>query len=390
MKAFHFTEAPFPLDEGTFDSLESMRVSIPNSLIEPRRAADLWHQYLDQWQYADELGLNIMVNEHHSTATCMDSTCSLTAAILARITKSAEILMLGNPIANRSDPVRVAEETALIDVISRGRLRAGMVRGVAFEIPATNSEPMGNRERFWEALDLIVRAWTTHDGPFSWQGKYFEYRQVNVIPRPYQQPHPPIAVPVITPSSVRAVAERNYICGTVLQNIENTRRLFDEYRRVRAEHGDFRPVADRLNSCALAVVADTDEEARVGAGWIVRYLTHNKAALQFWGAPGFVPPEQRAKVLSGGRPFHFEGADGNIDKLIDQGVLFAGTPDTVYAQMERFIRAVGGYEEQCLMMHGWDMPHELTMKSLKLFATEVYPRLKELDVGSFAPEPSLP
>jgi alkanesulfonate monooxygenase SsuD/methylene tetrahydromethanopterin reductase-like flavin-dependent oxidoreductase (luciferase family) len=386
MKAYHFTEAPYPVDEETFEAIDSLRVTLPNQLIDPRVAADLWHNYLDQWQYADELGMDVMVNEHHATATCMNATAPLIAAILARVTKNAEILMLGNPIANRRDPVRVAEEMAIVDVISRGRLIAGMVRGVPFEVSPANSRPIGIRDRFWEALDLILKTWTTHDGPFNWQGKHFEYRQVNIVPRPFQDPHPRVAIPVISPSSVRPVAERNFTCGTVLQNIQNTRRLFDEYRRVRAEFGDTGPVADRLNSCSLAFVGETDAEARAGAARVVRYLTHNKVALQFWGAPGFVPPEARAKVLKGGRPFHYEGADGNLDHLIEEGVLFAGNPDTVYDQMERFNRAVGGYNQQVLMMHGWDMTQDETLKSMRLFGTEVLPRLHELDVDSFADE----
>src|SRR5260221_8806803 len=119
---------------------------------------------------------------------------------------------------------------AMIDVISHGRLDCGFVRGVPMELSAGNSNPVDMKARFWEALDLIVRAWTTHDGPFNWQGKHFEYRQVNIVPRPYQQPHPPVWIPVINPASVRPVAERNFTCGTVLQNIERTRQLFNEYR----------------------------------------------------------------------------------------------------------------------------------------------------------------
>jgi alkanesulfonate monooxygenase SsuD/methylene tetrahydromethanopterin reductase-like flavin-dependent oxidoreductase (luciferase family) len=383
MKTYHFTEAPYPIDD---TQLDSVRVTIPNQLIDPGLAADLWHKYLDQWELADQLGMNVMVNEHHSTATCMNATSPLIAAVLARITKNAEILMLGNPIANRRDPVRVAEEMATVDILSRGRLNCGLVRGVPFEVAPANTPPIRIRDRFWEALDLIVKAWTTHDGPFNWQGRYFEYRQVNIVPRPFQQPHPKVWVPVISPSSVRPVAERNFTCGTVLQNIKNTKVLFDEYRKVRQEMGDFSSVADRLASCSLIFVGETDAEARAGAAEVVGYLTHNKVSLEYWGAPGFVPPPARAKVLKGGRPFHHEGADGKLDHLRDEGVLFAGTPDTVYKQMERFVEAVGGYNEQMLMMHAWDLPHESAMKSIRLFAEEVRPRLEKLDVDSLAPQ----
>jgi alkanesulfonate monooxygenase SsuD/methylene tetrahydromethanopterin reductase-like flavin-dependent oxidoreductase (luciferase family) len=93
-------------------------------------------------------------------------------------------LILGNPIANRREPVRVAEEMAMVDVYSRGRLECGFVRGVPYEMSAGNHRPTRMMDRFWEAHDLIVKAWTSHDGPFNWEGKYFHHRQVNIWPRP--------------------------------------------------------------------------------------------------------------------------------------------------------------------------------------------------------------
>jgi hypothetical protein len=109
MRTYHFTEAPYPVDEPTFEKIDSLRVTIPNRMIDPGIAADLMHGYLDQWQLADRLGMSVMVNEHHSTATCMNGTSPLIAAVLARITENAQILMLGNPIANRCDPSCSAE-----------------------------------------------------------------------------------------------------------------------------------------------------------------------------------------------------------------------------------------------------------------------------------------
>ncbi len=117
-------------------------------------------------------------------------------AILARETKKVRLLALGMPIGNRNDPIRVAEEYSMIDVISRGRLEMGFVKGVPFEISPANTNPADLTERFWEAHDLILKAMTSHDGPFNWEGTHFQYRSVNVWPRPYQQPHPPVWTPV--------------------------------------------------------------------------------------------------------------------------------------------------------------------------------------------------
>ena len=158
--------------------------TIPSRLFDPKIGADLYHRYLDEWALCDELGINIMTNEHHATATCADSVCTIPMAILARETKKVRLLALGMPIGNRNDPIRVAEEYSMIDVISRGRLEMGFVKGVPFEISPANTNPADLMERFWEAHDLILKAMTTHDGPFNWEGTHFQYRSVNVWPRP--------------------------------------------------------------------------------------------------------------------------------------------------------------------------------------------------------------
>jgi len=141
MRAWHFTEMPYP-DIPPFDQLKNTRVTIPNRYFDPKVGADLYNRYLDEYCIADELGLDLMLNEHHASASCIDPCVPLPAAILARQTKNGRILILGNPIANRGEPVRIAEEMAMIDCISRGRLEVGFVRGVPTRsIPPTAIPP---------------------------------------------------------------------------------------------------------------------------------------------------------------------------------------------------------------------------------------------------------
>ncbi len=213
MQVWHFSEAAYP--EAWVGETE-LRVTLPNGRIDRDKAADIYQRHLDEWAACDELGLNIMVNEHHSTATCLSAACNLILAILARETKRARLLALGNPIANRPDPIRVAEEAAMIDMISRGRLELGLVRGSPYEIGPTNANPVGQMERFWEAHDLILKALSTRDGPFNWESENFHYRNVNVWPRPYQDPHPPIWITSTSPSSAPAIAERGHVIATLL------------------------------------------------------------------------------------------------------------------------------------------------------------------------------
>src|SRR5499425_3373904 len=169
MKAWHFSENAYPYLPPA-DEYESIRVSLPNRIYDPKKGAALYDRYIDEWLVAEDEGVEIMLNEHHQTATCVDPAAPLVLAALARMTKKARLLILGNPVANRRQPVRVAEEMAMVDVISKGRLECGFVRGVPYEMSAGNHRPTRMMDRFWEAHDLIVKAWTTHDGPFNWEG----------------------------------------------------------------------------------------------------------------------------------------------------------------------------------------------------------------------------
>src|SRR5947208_1309882 len=86
-----------------------------------RTGPALYDRYIDEWLIAEDEGVEIMLNEHHQTATCVDPAAPLVLAALARLSKRARLLILGNPVANRRQPVRVAEEMAMVDILSKGR-----------------------------------------------------------------------------------------------------------------------------------------------------------------------------------------------------------------------------------------------------------------------------
>ena len=211
-----------------------------------------------------------MTNEHHATATCADSVCTIPMAILARETKKVRLLALGMPIGNRNDPIRVAEEYSMIDVISRGRLEMGFVKGVPFEISPANTNPADLTERFWEAHDLILKAMTSHDGPFNWEGTHFQYRSVNVWPRPYQQPHPPVWTPVGSTESATEAAARGMVIGVLNTGWVRTPAIFEAYRKKAREVGR-EPAPDRLAYMALIGVGQTREEGHRRADQILDY-----------------------------------------------------------------------------------------------------------------------
>ena len=375
MRTWYFSENAYPYLP---DDYSSVRITLPNSVFDPEIGSQLYNRYFDEWQLADELGLDVMANEHHSTATNLNPSVSLVMAVLARITKNARLLVLGNPVANRRDPVRVAEEMAMIDCYSAGRLEVGFVRGVPYEISATNASPMRTADRMWEAHDLILKAWTTHDGPFNWEGRFFQHRQVNIWPRPFQQPHPPVWITTTSTTQVAKVAELGYTAATFLTPNRQTKTVFDAYRARRRELN--LPMNEAsLGYSGMVYVADTDAAAREGARKLNWINTASRTQPQFRNPPGYNSIEASMQNMRTGGSARARNTS-SIDDLMAQGIMFAGTPDTVFRQIEAQYRAVGGYGNLIMLGQSGFMDHAETARSLTLFANEVYPRLKELRI----------
>jgi alkanesulfonate monooxygenase SsuD/methylene tetrahydromethanopterin reductase-like flavin-dependent oxidoreductase (luciferase family) len=290
--------------------------------------------------------------------------------------------MLGLPIANRRDPVRVAEEMAMVDNYSRGRLEVGFVRGVPYEVSAQNSNPMRMAERMKEAHDLILKAWTTHDGPFNWEGQYFQHRQVNIWPRPYQQPHPPVWITCKSPSQIDWVADEGHIAATFLTGFGDTQRIFDHYRARRVQNGHPVPGTDRFAYAALTYVGRDDNEGFAGAEKLMWYLNSNKVSAQFKNPPGY-SSVQTSMAMMRGASTAFDRSSP-LEKCIEQGIVFAGSPQTVYNQVRKHHDAVGGYGNLLIMGQAGFLEHDETMSSIKLLGTEVAPRLAQLGINAEA------
>jgi alkanesulfonate monooxygenase SsuD/methylene tetrahydromethanopterin reductase-like flavin-dependent oxidoreductase (luciferase family) len=384
MQVWHFSEMAY--HPGWEELGVSLRNVIPSRVYDPKLGADLYHRYLDEWALCDELGINIMVNEHHTTATCTTSVCTIPMAILARETKNVRLLCLGMPIANRMDAVRVAEEYAMLDVISRGRIEMGFVKGSPSEVTPANSNPATLSERFWEAHDLILKALTTHDGPFNWEGQHFQYRQVNVWPRPYQDPHPPVWMTVATPGSAKLVGEKGYVLASLNSGYANTPVIYDTYREA-AKAAGHEAGLDRFAYLGIVGVGKTEEEGRRRAHQILDYCrTTPRMARQFQFPPGLAPSEVVGRELGNPSPRTFPLRDGSrvemltgsVDEYINAGIAFAGTPDTVYAQIKEFYDHVGGLGHLLMMGQGGHINHEDTVDNLTMFSKEVLPRLQAL------------
>ena len=382
MRVYQFTEqAYYPTWN---DHSGSLRVILPNRKCDPHVAADLFHRYYDEYQLCDELGIDVMLNEHHQTATCMSSSVVIGLAVLSRITKKSRLLVLGYPIGHRPDPLRVAEELSTIDVISRGRLDMGFIKGIPYEIPASNRNPTELMDRFWEAHDFIIKAMTTHDGTFNWEGEFFHYRQVNVWPRVWQDPHPPIWSTTGSSTQARVLGERGYVMATLGTGF-GTRKLYDAYRKGYIGKFGRAPGADHFAYLGLVAVAHDKEEARKRGDLIAGYLrTSAIVHVPFRNPPGYISVEDNARMLRGETPPRGFTKDGrainihatSVDDLIDAGILFCGTPDEVYDQIIAFCEHCGGMGNLLMMGQAGFLTHEQTVDNLTLFSREVLPRLK--------------
>jgi alkanesulfonate monooxygenase SsuD/methylene tetrahydromethanopterin reductase-like flavin-dependent oxidoreductase (luciferase family) len=402
MRIYHFSEQPLhSVAEGLLDTVDSLRVTLPNQHCDPKLASVAINERLDEWVLCDELGLNIMVNEHHSSATCLSASASIPLAMLARQTKRARLLALGFPIANRPDPVRLAEEIAYIDVVSGGRVDVGFVKGAPYEIAPANSNPVGISGRFWDAHDLIIKALETQTGPFPWESEWYEYRQVNIWPRPMQQPRPPVWITASSVGTAIEVGRRGHILATILAGW-NAQKIFDGYRRSAVDAGRPFPGPENFAYTALVGVGRTSEEGHRRLDQIAGYLrTTSLVGEAFVNPPGYMPPQGNAEWLRknqlrgrSGQHFPVTTRDGRQLKIgsghgsgdgvttqdmVDAAIAFAGTPDEVFDQICEFNKSAGGIGNLLIMGQGGDLSHADTVDNLTLFAREVLPRLQQLD-----------
>jgi alkanesulfonate monooxygenase SsuD/methylene tetrahydromethanopterin reductase-like flavin-dependent oxidoreductase (luciferase family) len=345
------------------------------------------------------MGLNVIAVEHHAGINSLLGANPMLLGILARQTRKVRILSLGTLVSLRQEPVRIAEEYATADVISRGRLEIGFVKSGGSEMASNNANPVNNVERYWEAIDLIRKALTHQDGPFSWQRKHFTHRHVNIWPRPWQQPLPRLWAATGDPETAAEVGRRGMVQVLVLRGPEGTKRAYMAHRQARVVAGLPKMTTDNFAYAALVYVGDTDEEGiSVGSKLLWFLNTSLKSAPQYSRfLPGTAPPHiaaqaYRSKPKTDAAPNLANAEKGvtpanqNAANLMSitpaqamaQGILFAGSPDSVYRQIMEFYDKVGGFGHLAMIGRSGFMTHAESEKGIRLFAKEVLPRLRAI------------
>lgn len=379
MEFYFFHLMPWPyLPEGFVEQHPSAWVTYSNGEFDPTKGHALYNRYLDELEYADALGFDgVCVNEHHQTAYGLMPAPNIIAAMLARRIKRAKIAILGNALPLRDHPLRVAEEVAMLDVITGGRIISGFVRGIGCEYYSFNLDPSRSRDRFVEALDLIVKAWT-EPGPFVWDGAEYQFRYVNPWPRPLQKPHPPIWLPSTgSYETIELAASRGYPFVRVYERAEIVQRLFDEVRAKGEELG--KAVGpDQLGWMMPIYVAETDARAREEAGKHVLYLFRELSHRPFemLVPPGYMSAGSLSRALDR-LDRRRSMADPSLEELDEQGYIIFGSAETVRQRLTNYQRTMQ-FGKLVALLHFGSLPHDLTMKNLELFARDVMPHLRPL------------
>ena len=407
----YFTERPYQDPESGYFGTTGRAIedlSLSNGDYHPRIGADLYNRYLDEKVYAEEMGFDgLMLNEHHSTPFCMGGVLNVEAAILAKITKKAKIVLAGNVLPIWDDPLWLAEELAIIDMISRGRLVTGWVRGTGRESVAHNAQSPYNWERFQEAHDFIVKTWTT-PGPFRWEGEHYQYRYVNPWARPYQEPHPPIFIPgVMSKNTVNWAAKHRYPYIMLATELEPTLRSFDYYYESAREFG-YEAGPQNIGYLFKVHVDETEELAESAARKYIDgpsnpFLEGNQGQVNhfYQNLPGMTSRTQvlptaevnfaaqsRGRATAAAAP---PPPEDPFKQQVDKMSIITGTPDSVIPKVKHVLEYL-----RPGTIFFWDgdgaMSHDDSMRSLRLMGEEVIPAVreiaKELDLpGPFEVDP---
>jgi alkanesulfonate monooxygenase SsuD/methylene tetrahydromethanopterin reductase-like flavin-dependent oxidoreductase (luciferase family) len=388
MKIAMFHLMPYRWLPADFDKRHhSVWVDIPGSLFDPEKGHQMYNQSLDELEYAAQVGYDgICVNEHHSNAYGMMPSPNLMAATLARRTRDVAIIIMGNSIALYNPPIRVAEEIAMLDCLSGGRIVAGFPVGSSADTNfAYGMPPATLRDRYYEAEELITRAWTS-DQVFSFNGRYTQLRYVNVWPRPVQKPHPPVWVP--GGGSIETwgwTLQKGYVYSYLsYSGYKRGQTVMDGFWRTCSEMG-MEPNPYHAGFLQLVVVGESESQVAEVYGPHIEYF-YNKMLHVYPGfsdAPGYRTVDTlQARLLGQTTKAWERPPEVTWKDLVDQGGVIAGTASQVAEQLEHVARTLNVGHLMLLNQLG-SMPHDLAMENIRRCGTEVLPRIRHIWEGEW-------
>ena len=394
MKFMWFHLMPYTeLPDDFRDHHPSVWVDIHSSLFKPERAHHMYNDFLDELEYAADVGFDaICCNEHHSNGYGLMPSPNLIASALARRTNNVPLCVMGNSLALYDPPTRVAEEFAMIDCISGGRLIAGFPVGTPMDTCfAYGQNPSHLREKYYEAQDLIIKAWTEPE-TFAFNGRFNQQRYVNIWPRPIQKPHPPIWIPGGgSVETWRWCAEMDYVYSYLSYygykaGMATMKGFWEEMKALGKEPNPY------MAGFAQAIgVAETEKEAlelyKEPAEYFFDKCLHVDA--RFAAPPGYVTEAtQRAGLESqvgrASKTLNETAAQRAVSKtarefpaILDNGYVIVGDPDQVAEKLRELATELHVGHLMCLLQFG-NMNKQLTQYNTRIFAEKVMPQLQDL------------
>ena len=347
------------------------------------KVGQYYNATLDEMLYAAKAGLHgLCTNQHHQNVYGFMANPSIMGAVLARQTngQNIAIVQLGSTLPSTTPPTRIAEEYAMLDCISGGRLVAGFPTGLPSDAVISNGViPVEQRERYREALALVTKAWSAKE-TFAWNGKHYQLGMVNLWPRPIQQPHPPIWIPGagISSTAEYVVGLDHCFCHLSYYGAKNAEQVSDRYWELVASKGrDDNPY--RYSFLQLIGVGETDAEAEELYAEHAEYFFHKLlyTPSYYQAIPGCLDYNGMVQALQ-----HNPRAAINLRELkakdfFDRGFVIVGSPKTVREQLLDGVKRLR-IGHLLSLLHFGSMPTELCKKNIDLFAREVLPHLADL------------
>lgn len=331
---------------------------IPPARYNPEFGLRSLHHAIEQCELADSLGFDwVSFSEHHYMTTVAPNPALAAAAVATRV-RRAKIAMIGHNLT-LNNPVRVAEELAMLDTLSDGRLVVGFLRGTPNEFQVYSVNPAESRDLALESMELILRAWT-EPVPFSWEGRHFQYRTVAVWPRPVQQPYPRCYVLGGSRDSAEFAARHHLGLGVAYVPFPFLSQLVTYYRERCAAAG-WQPTADDILYRGAVCIAKTAEQAQQEA---TRCVLKNLNMMMRDGVSEAVA--------------RLDPAGMNMAKMEEFSIArFVGTPDMIVRQI-RECKEQGGAGVIDFGFHVPGLTHDEVMLRMELFGAEVLPRIREI------------
>jgi len=321
-----------------------------------------FEELLEQILFTEKLGFDeAWFAEHHHSDYGMLASPNL---IIAALSRRTEHLRFGNLVSVLPlyDPMRLAEECGMLDILTNGRLNVGLGRGVPKDDMKHRLDRDTAQARFEEGIEILLRAWTGET--FSYSGKAWGYEEISCRPLPLQKPHPPIYYGAGSPESPPMVARRGWNLALSRQPLANCARAIQSYREERAKHPELAGRGDAIIVRDI-YVADSDEQAWREAGpEITRFW--QLANDNFWRGDT-ISPESLPKHTA--RYPYFPGGL-TLEKMEEWGTSLIGSPDTLIKKARAMIETTKPDSLVGMFSFG-GLKHEQVMHSIELFGTKV-------------------